>query len=247
MNRWPGIALCAALLFAAPTAAQERQPHPDIAEAVDVLIDKFTPLLTGLGMGATEFLPRDQLLIALDAAVPMLADEDGVDWNTAWEFDFRNQLTPDVLEADPEGRTVYSDARSCEEDREGLEIVHFRRFARDGVQGHQCVLLFAGSNPGVFVLVSRGFAEGEGRRMASWSALAFSIDGDPQRTRQMLVDRIEPNVALASALNDYAFTLLLLSPRRSEPPSMEEATARLERMREALEDVADEAADGPAR
>lgn len=237
-----GFALCAAaLLCAAPAVAQQRQPHPNIVAAVDTVMEKFTPLLVNLGLGATDFLPREQLIVALDAAMPMLPDDEDVDWNATWEFDFRNELTPNTLEPDPQERTVYADARSCEETRDGLEIVHFRRFARDGVQGHQCVLLFAGSVPEVWLLVSRGFAEGEGRRMATWSAMALSITGDTARSRQMLVDRIEPNVALSSALNDYAFTLLLLSPRRSEPMSIEDATARLERMRRALEDVANDA------
>lgn len=239
MSRRFGTALCAAaLLCAAPAAAQDAPVRSEIVEAVDTIVDEFVPLLDAMGIPAERFIPRDRLLVAMSAAMPLLAnDRSEGEWDAAMQFEFRNTVSPNELEPDPEGQTVYTDARQCEEDQDELEIVHFRRYDRDGVVGYQCFLLFKGEEPGTWLLISRGFGEGPGRRVSSYFGVGMNVIGDAPRARQMLVDRIEANVALSSAIDDYALTLMLLAPRDGGPVSEDDAIARLERMRRVLDTV----------
>lgn len=232
--------LVALQLLASPVAAQDGERRPEVVAAANELMDRFEILLAGLGMdGAT--LPREQMVQAVDAALPLGTDALG-SWASGINFDFINDASPNELEPDPDGRTVLTDARACLAADEAGEVVHFERIVREDFRGHRCVLLYRGVPDRIWVLQSRTFGEGPGRRFSAHYGLAVAVEGDDATARRMIEERLEANIRLSGAMAYNALDLALAKPRDGGPPmSPEEATARVERLAEQLAAVSDSA------
>lgn len=227
------------LACGAPAMAQESTPDQDVAETTTMLLEKLGVLAEGLGIDAPA-LPRDVLTSALSNALPILpAGEPGLIWSSGYAFDFNTSYSTGELEPDEKGRTVLTDARGCLEADDTAEVVHFQRFSRGGMRGHRCVTAFGGTeDESVWVIHSRTFAEGPNRRLDAFYAVATSIEGDPERARRVLEDRLDENVALAGIMADYALELVLAKEAASAPLTEETLAERVDRLQGRLADIA---------
>ncbi len=244
MKRWARIvtgALSLTLAAAAPAVAQEPSREEQAAGIAAELVDKLRVLSDALGIDAP-LLPSETLATALAGALPVLPEDDERDWSSSFGFDFKTErATPGGLEADEEGGRVFTDARSCVEDRENAEVVHFERFARGDIRGHRCVLsVGGGSDAGdAWVLVSRTFAEGPDGRLDADYAIATVVTDDREASRRMLEARLEQNVAVAGLLADYALEMFMLNQAPSDPLTIDNFPERYARLQERLAEVAE--------
>lgn len=223
-----------ALFLTGAAAAQEQSPEQEMTAVTAQLLEKLNLLGDSMGIEGPVF-PAEVLTSALGAALPMLPAGDGRDWNSSFAFDFDTDVSTGALEADEEGRTVLTDARSCLGAGEIAEVVHFTRFTRGPVRGHRCVITLETSD--VWVLQSRTFAEGPGRRLTAYYGMATIVEGDPVESRRLLEERIDQNVALAGTLADYALEMFL--KKQAGATRGEEAFAgRVERLTERLAEIA---------
>lgn len=248
MRRWIGGAACAVMLAASPAVAQDEPetPRPEVVAAAGEIIGKLDVLLELVGL-EDEIMPSEQLIRAIDAAIPIRSPEEGGSWSSGFRFDFETETSPGELEPRPDGAVVHTDARACLEEGEEVEIVSFQRLSRGGLRGHRCVLFLRGSTDDVWLILARGFAEGPGRRLSTYYGAAMAIEGDRDTARRLLAERLDANIALADAIGDYALEMLLLKPREGgRQMSAEDALARIERFRARLEAMADDAATAPA-
>ncbi len=244
MKRWTRIVagtLSVSLAAAAPAAAREPSREEQAADIAAKLVDKLRVLSDALGIDAP-LLPSESLAAALAGAVPVLPEGDGRDWSSSFGFDFKTErASPGGLEADEEGRRVFTDARSCVVDGEIAEVVHFERFARGDIRGHRCILSHAGDNDtgDAWVLVSRTFAEGPEGRLDADYAIATAVADDREASRRMLEARLDQNVALAGLLADYALEMFVLNQTPSNPLTIDNFAERYARLRARMAEVAE--------
>lgn len=254
MNFWAVVTGAIALSLGAvsPSVAQDQAAAPDAAVATDpaqtpedeiletaaLLVDKLRVLSEGLGID-DPLLPQEALASALSAALPVLpSDEPGLSWSSSFAFDFKTDRSTGELEPDEEGRTVFTDARACLEPEEIADVVHFQRFTRSGVRGHRCIISFGGgAHQDVWVLQSRTFAEGPQRRLSAYYGVATAVEGDLDRARRVLEERLDQNVALAGVMADYALEMFLQREASSDPLTAENMPERLARLQERLVEV----------
>ncbi len=248
MKRWMTTAAAAlTLALGAPAAAQEPSREAQAADIAAQLVDKLRVLSDALGIDAP-LLPSESLAAALAGAIPVLPEGDGRDWSSSFGFDFETErATAGGLEADAEGRRVFTDARSCVADGEIAEVVHFERFARGDIRGHRCVLSQGGDSDAddAWILVSRTFAEGPGGRLDADYAIAVVVTDDPGASRRMLEARLEQNVAVAGLLADYALELFVLNQTPSDPLTIDNFAERYARLQARMAEAA-ESFDAPA-
>lgn len=240
-------ALSLTLAAAAPAVAQEPSREEQAAGIAAELINKLGVLSDALGIDAP-LLPSEGLAAALAGAIPVLPEDDGRDWSSSFGFDFKTErATPGGLEADEEGRRVFTDARSCVEDGQDAEVVHFERFTRGDIRGHRCVLSVGGDSDAgdAWVLVSRTFAEGPAGRLEADYAIATAVTDDREASRRMLEARLEQNVAVAGLLADYALEMFVLNQALSDPLTIDNFAERYARLQARMAEVA-ESFDAPA-
>lgn len=222
------------LSFSGAAAAQDQTPEQELAATTAELMQKLNLLGEAVGIGEP-MLPGDILTSALAAALPTLPAGDARDWNSSFAFDFKTDVTTGTLEADEEGRTVLTDARSCVADEAAAEVVYFTRFTRGVVRGHRCII--AADSDGVRVLQSQTFAQGPDRRLTAYYGVATVVEGDPAETRRLMDEHLDQNVALAGMLADYALEMFL-SKQAGETRDEEAFAVRVERLTERLAEIA---------
>lgn len=229
--RAAGMVAVGLALIASPLAAQEPTRRQQLAATTTDLFDKLGVLGEALGVDAPR-LPDDVLTRGVEAALPLLAEDDGREWGSGVAFDFRTGFSTGAMEPEVDQGTVLTDARACQVGSPEGEVVHFARFTRGAVRGHRCITLV--ENGGVWGLQSRTLAVGPDRQMTAYYGVAMSIQGDPAGARRAVEERLDQNVALAGTLADYALEMFLASegPRRE---TGEDLTARAARLAERLD------------
>jgi hypothetical protein len=221
-------------LLASPLAAQELTRREQLAATTADLFDKLGVLAEALEVDAP-LLPDDVLTRGVDAALPLLPDEDGREWGSGMAFEFRTAHSTGAIEPDADQGTVLTDARACRVGSPQGEVVYFVRFTRGAVRGHRCITLEEGGS--VWGLQSRTLAVGPDRQMTAYYGVGMSIPGDPAGARRAVEERLEQNVALAGTLADYALEMFLAreGPRRETGEDLAARAARLaERLDSAL-------------
>ena len=218
-------------LVASPLAAQEPTRREQLAATTADLFDKLGVLGEALEVDAPR-LPADVLTRGVEAALPLLPDEEGRQWGSGMAFEFRTGRSTGAMEPEADQGTVLTDARACRVGSPQGEVVHFVRFTRGAVRGHRCITLEESGS--AWGLQSRTLALGPDRQMTAYYGVAMSIEGDPAGARRAVEERLDQNVALAGMLADYALEMFLVSdgPRRE---TGEDLTARAARLAERLD------------
>lgn len=232
--RITGAVAALAVSLAGAAAANAQTRDQEVTAATAQLMEQLNLLGEAVGI-ERPVVPAEVLASALGAALPMLPAGDARDWNSSFAFDFKTDVTTGTPEADEEGRTVLTDARSCVADEVAAEVVHFTRFTRGAVRGHRCII--AADSNGVRVLQSQTFAQGPDRRLTAYYGVATIVEGDPAETRRLMDEHLDQNVALAGMLADYALEIFL-SRQAGETRDEEAFAVRVERLTERLAEIA---------
>jgi hypothetical protein len=213
------------LATASPVLAQSPEParaasDPDLDELralMPELIDKLNALAAGMGIESLPPIDWDRFLGDFQAALPTLPPEDDREWGSAVDFEFR---TTDISQdgqpgtlspEDEDARPIIGDAAGCISDQPNARVVHFRRIRDGDIRGHQCVFTVE-TDTNVWVLYSRTYAEGHGRRLNAKYGVAVSADGDIATAREIGEPKIEAQVAVASSIANYALGLMDRAP-----------------------------------
>jgi len=210
MNWRSGIqafAFAGLLLTAGSATAQEAASVLDNAtEAALAVVDKIDALAGAMGV-TRPLLPRETLSAALAGALPDLPADDPRVRSTTFGFDIRTTVTSEAL--DDAEQAPMTDAADCAlaEFAEPVEVVRFRRIARDGLTGHECVITLM--LDGVWGLRSSLLVEGPDRRLSLGWAVATTVQGEPQTARALGEAKVPALVALSESLGDYGVGILL--------------------------------------
>lgn len=213
---------------ATPAASAQQTMADDLTELrtqLPALMDQLNTLATQLGVEELPPVDWDRFLSDFLAAMPMLAEGDGRDWASSADFDFTTTTVttndaPGELEPEADGQIVLGDASGCTVDHPGAQVVHFRRIRQDDIRGHQCVIVLEPETE-TWVLYSRTFAEGHGRRLVAKYGVAVSAEGSGDLARALGEPKIEAQVAVASSIANYALGLMDRAPAASVPGAVE--------------------------
>jgi len=206
-SKIPAFAVAAALLTAGSATAQDATSGAgDATEAALTVVDKINALAGAMGV-TRPLLPRETLSAALTSALPDLPADDPRVRSTTFGFDIRTTVTGGELET--AGQAVADDAADCAaaEFAEPVEVVRFRRIARDGLTGQECVITLM--LDGVWGLRSSLLVEGPDRRLSLTWAVATTVQGEPETARALGEAKVSALVALSEALGDYGVGMLL--------------------------------------
>jgi len=206
-SRIRAVAFAGVLLTAGSARAQDAESGPDNATgAALTVIDKIDALAEAMGV-TRPLLPRETLRAALTSALPDLPADDPRVRSTTFGFDIRTTVTSGELETG--GQAVADEAADCARTELAgpVEVVRFRRIARAGLTGHECVITVM--LDGVWGLRSSLLVEGPDRRLSAAWAVATTVQGEPETARALGEAKVSALVALSEALGDYGVGMLL--------------------------------------
>lgn len=207
----------------ASTASAQADDLAELREQIPALMNQLNGLAEQLGVETLPPVDWDRFLTDFSAALPTLPPDSERDWASSVDFEFKTTtLTtdgrPGELEPDDEdAQPIIGDAAGCISDQPSARVVHFRRIRQDDLQGHQCVFTLQ-ADEGVWVLYSRTYAEGHGRRLTAKYGVAVSVDGDFAAAEAMGEPKIEAQVAVASSIANYALNLMDRAPAATPEP-----------------------------
>jgi hypothetical protein len=202
------VAACAILALSAASDARA-QSAPSVTEtgadldALSAILGEMTvrlePLAGSLGLEVTDLMREVEPMVRAALPTPPAGD---AKW--AYSFDFRNDtVVTSGGSATGERQAILADAEACAA-RYPLAgpVVHFRRIRRDGLVGHQCVLMTYEDSMGL--LISETYAEGPDRHMAARYSAAATLEDGSDAARALFEPVLDSNIDLAVELADLA-------------------------------------------
>lgn len=204
-------------------ASTQADDLAELREQIPDLMEQLNALAAQLGVEALPPVDWDRFLNDFSAALPMMPEGDERDWGSSVDFEFKTtQITtngaPGELDADDEdAQEIIGDAAGCISDQPNARVVHFRRIRQDDLRGHQCVFTLE-TDTDVWVLYSRTYAEGHGRRLSAKYGVAVSVEEDIAAARALGEPKIEAQVAVASSIANYALSLMDRAPAATPEP-----------------------------
>lgn len=220
-------ALAAGLGLAVPALAQDPANESaassqaddlaELREQIPALMEQLNVLATQLGVEELPPVDWDRFLNDFSAALPMMPEGDERAWGSAVDFEFKttsvttNGAAGELDGDDEDAQAIIGDAAGCIRDEPNARVVHFRRIRQEDLRGHQCVFT-AETDTDVWVLYSRTYAEGHGRRLTARYGVAVAVEEDIAAARALGEPKIEAQVAVASSIANYALSLMDLAP-----------------------------------
>lgn len=201
-------AACATLALSAASDARAQSAAPAAGTGADLealwanmdeMAARLQPLAEALGVDVSDLSGRLEPMTR--AALPTPS---GGDTKWAFSFDFQNENTvSNGGTATGERQAILADAQACAA-RYPLAgpVVHFRRIRRDGLVGHQCVLMTYEDS--MALLISETYAEGPDRHMTARYSAAATVEDAPDAARALFEPVLDPNIDLAVELADLA-------------------------------------------